>query len=291
MEDVINIHAETCPRENGDQLDVVLSLDGVQECKSNNVSLDIYSVKINKCRHIYPLKIIRPLNKFFIPYKPHLQSILKDFEDCHCILKYFIGDNPKRSTVREALNHASNYACEYCVSKAERYIEKNFKLVEEKKKNELQIRQFEKQIHDLKNTPGTTEALKKQDQQIQVLNDLVIELKKKNSKLFKTHNHPVWPQNTCNGAPRTQDDIESIAQMLEEGGTLQLTADDVKGIVGRSLFLDVPNFDFVHGIPVEYMHVSCLGVVKRSFNFYCVNKIIFSTYRHVASRNNSILFF
>lgn len=240
-----------------------LSLDGVQECRSTSVSLDVYSVQMKNCRQIYPLKIIRPLNKFHVPYKPQLQDILRDLEQTHCIIHCFIGDNPKRAIIREALNHASNYACEYCVSRAERFIEDKIKNHEEKKKNDQVIRKFEIQIHELRNTAGSSSALKKQDEQIQVLNGLIKDLKKQNSKLMKTHAHSVWPQSTSNGRPRTQEEILSIVERLEGSERSQLTADDVKGFVGRSLLLDVPGFPFVTGVTVEYMHLACLGVVKR----------------------------
>ena len=36
-----------------------------------------------------------------------------------------------------------------------------------------------------------------------------------------------------------------------------------KGIKGRSLLLDIENFNFVISIPTEYMHLTSLGVVKR----------------------------
>ena len=37
---------------------------------------------------------------------------------------------------------------------------------------------------------------------------------------------------------------------------------DRKGIISRSPFLNLDYFDFVHDIPVDYMHTACLGVVK-----------------------------
>ena len=37
----------------------------------------------------------------------------------------------------------------------------------------------------------------------------------------------------------------------------------MKGVVGRSLLLSIPNFDLVDAVPTEYLHLVCLGVVKR----------------------------
>ena len=49
-----------------------------------------------------------------------MESIINNVHACNYEISHFIGDNPKRAIVREALNHASHYACEYCVSKAGR---------------------------------------------------------------------------------------------------------------------------------------------------------------------------
>lgn len=133
IEDVVELHKAICPSAEESPA-AILSLDGVQECKSNSVSLDVFSIKMPNCRHMYPLKIKRPQNKFRVHYKPHLQEIILTMYEAGCILHCFVGDNPKRSEIREALCHSSLYACEYCTSKAERYTERNMKLNEEKKK-------------------------------------------------------------------------------------------------------------------------------------------------------------
>ena len=36
-----------------------------------------------------------------------------------------------------------------------------------------------------------------------------------------------------------------------------------KGIVGPSPLLTFQNFDYVHGIPTEYLHSVCIGLIKR----------------------------
>lgn len=161
---------------------------------------------------------------------------------------------------RKALNHASNFACEYCTSKAVKY--KNINSKENQKENLLKIKNLEKQIHDIQNTPGSTAVLKKQDEQIEMLKKLIIEIKQQNVVMSKS-SHSVWPYSTRNGSPRTKEEVLSIINLLEENDRSQLTADDIKGIVGKSLLLDIPDFDFINAIPAEYMHLGCLGVVKR----------------------------
>ena len=66
------------------------------------------------------MTIIQPVNRFPVPYRQHLEEIIHDIHACGHEITHFIGDNPKRAIVREALNHASHYACEYCSAKAGR---------------------------------------------------------------------------------------------------------------------------------------------------------------------------
>ena len=42
-----------------------------------------------------------------------------------------------------------------------------------------------------------------------------------------------------------------------------LSPDEAKGILRRSLLLSVPGFDYVNDIPAEYMHSVCLCIVKK----------------------------
>lgn len=261
ISDVLDIHEKICGNHH-EERNIQLSIDGVQECRSNSISLDVYSMKMKNCRTVYPLKIIRPIHKFHIDYKPHLKAILDSFTDTNCVLNEFVADNKKRATVKEVLNHASLFGCEYCTSKACPYREKKSKLLEEKKSNEMNIKKIEGQINSLLNTPVSTSSIPKQEEQINFLRDLIEDLKKKNCNLFQKHTHPVWPESTSKGELRTREETLSIIEAIEEGNT-QLSADDVKGIVGRSLLLDVPSFDFVHDVVVDYMHAGCIGVVKR----------------------------
>ena len=66
------------------------------------------------------MTIVRPLNRFPVGYRNYLEKIIDDLHACQCTISKFIGDNPKRAIVREALNHASHYTCEYCTTKAGR---------------------------------------------------------------------------------------------------------------------------------------------------------------------------
>ena len=133
---------------------------------------------MKNCRNIYPLKIIRPLNKFPVPFKPQLHSILEDLFRNDSVLDQFIGDNPKRALLKEVLNHASLFGCDYCFGKAIQYAEKNSKVNEETKKNVLLIKKFEKQVSLLKQASGSACLIKSNEEQIKVMQDLVSEIKK-----------------------------------------------------------------------------------------------------------------
>lgn len=246
-----------------------LSLDGVQESRSTSISLDVFSIKMKKCRNIYPLKIIRPINKFPISYRPHLKNILDSLKEFNTLLDAFIADNPKRSIVRECLCHSSNFACEYCTSKAVQYLHK---LSEDREKMELEIKKIEERIKKMMEMPGSSSAIQQREEQIKALREIIRELRKKNAQNCKKQSHPVWPESTSKGEPRTKEGILSIVEAIEQHGRTQLAADEVKGVVGRSLLLEIEYFDFVLQVPVEYMHVGCLGVIKRKV---CVVQHIF----------------
>lgn len=115
MQTVKELHQSIC-KSYDTTLD--LSLDGIQESKSSPISVDVYSVSFRNCRHVYPIKIIRPFNKFKVDEQKHFKSVLNHIKASGCKLNAGVFDNPKRAFVRCAMNHASYYACEYCEAKA-----------------------------------------------------------------------------------------------------------------------------------------------------------------------------
>ena len=82
-----------------------------------------------------------------------------------------------------------------------------------------------------------------------------IKLRDSNAKKTKI----TWPYSTARGEPRTREKIEEILENIEE-----LTPAEKKGILGRSLLMDVPEFDIVLDASAEYLHSVCLGVIKRT---------------------------
>ena len=68
-----------------------------------------------------------------------------------------------------------------------------------------------------------------------------------------------WPASTAGSEPRTQEKIEEILENIENLGPRER-----KGVVGPTVLLNLPNFDMVRDTPCEYLHSTCLGVVKRT---------------------------
>ena len=208
---------------------------------------------------------MRPLNKYSVSTRTQLNKFLSDLGKNNVHITDFIGDNPKRSLVRESLSHSSKYACEYCFASAERAgVHDIVQMNTLQKKYDLQTAGINSQIELLTSRPGTVASKEKDDQEINILLSVLKELgqsfKLSKKKVNKTN--LVWPASTSNGTPRTTEDIIEICDLIDNSeGALPQSV--LKGINGRSLLLDLPNFSFVDSIPAEYMHSVCLGVIKR----------------------------
>ena len=207
MKDVKKFHESICPMK---PTMLQLSLDGVQESKSSLVSLDTYSICFNGCRNIYPIRLLRPVNKSKFDEKEHLASVVNDINDNDILIHTAVFDRLKRNFAKCILSHSAYYACEYCECPA-------FLL-----------------------TVKTTD-------------------KDKNER--KTKKLLVWPCDTMNGKLRNVEDIRRIAERIETEGPLP--RDEAKGITGKSIFLDQPRFHYIKDMPCEYLHLVCLGLIKR----------------------------
>ena len=112
--DIHELHNRTCPQGVNGPLPVQISNDGVKECRSNSVSLDVYSTKVLGCKNVYPLKIVRHISKTFKDETDHLDDMISDMIQNFFKILQFIADNPKRALAKMCLNHASIFPCEYC---------------------------------------------------------------------------------------------------------------------------------------------------------------------------------
>ena len=246
--DIFDIHRSVCPRAQ-ETNEVQVSCDGVKESKSTSISMDIFSSKFTNCKCVYPHVIIRPLGKYKdIDQKKHLRIFVQDILDTGVNIAQFVGDNPKRSDAKEVLSHSSYFPCEYCFSRGistcicnvpenvrVKQLSVQKQLINEKMQTEL-TEEEKKELENLEKT------LDKDDKQ---------QKKKKKSKI-------TWPASTANGELRTKEKIIDIVENIED-----LSSTERKGIVGKSIFLEIPNFDIVEDIPAEYMHSVCLGVIKK----------------------------
>ena len=250
--DILAIHEAKCPNPSRC---VQISCDGLSECKSNSNSIDVYSIRFDKCNTVYPHTMTRPVDKYKLNPKQYFTYFIQDLCDHSYTIKLFVGDNPKRALAREALNHASLYACEYCFHKATSHEIKNHELEKKRKKLEAQLFTIEERITNLHDQEEMdTEELDTLNSMRSFVMTSLCELKKGKKKV-------VWPSSSQNGEPRTQAKIEAIIELMKEKG--KLTQDEAKGIVGESPLLKIPNLDIVRDCPGEYLHSTCLGVVKR----------------------------
>ena len=227
----------------------------MSECRSNSVSLDVYSTRFLGCRQVFPLRIFRPLDKTFLIEEDHLNSVIMDLIDNEFWIKHFVADNLKRATAKRCLNHASTFPCEYCFSRGCPNVSKPKNLDNFKKKIDMKRLIIQEKLALLQNTPGSSKR------EIQTLKTLDKELSEEEKSGPKKRTRIVWPASTAGGEPRTHVNMLAIVDEIDENPGLG--KDEQKGVVGRSPLWDIPRFDFVRDSPTEYMHLVCLGVVKR----------------------------
>lgn len=265
MEDVQRIHAAQCKKSDPTRLQ--LSVDGVQESKSSTVTTDVYSVSFPDCQKVYPIRLIRPTNRFKYDEQEQILQVLTDLKHCKCRILDVILDNPKRASIRCALMHNSTYACEYCESKAVLVQDALISLEQKKIKKKFNLRKknLNNTIEFLKESPGSTQGKKKDEEKIKELTVILENLKEEEERELKSvgkRGQLAWPFSTMNGTLRTTDLIKyTVNKIASTNGTLD--KHEKKGFKGTSHFLDLPNFHFINNIPAEYLHLTCLGVVKR----------------------------
>ena len=172
-----------------------------------------------------------------------------------CIIKVFIGDNPKRSMARDALNHASLFACEYCTAHATSHVITEKQTEIKKRQVETQLNLINQKISNLEDNPQHDKEELKNLKSIRAC--LTVSLKDHSKKKSQV----VWPCDTRNGELRTHQKVIDIVNLIEENP--DLPREQKQGIVGRSPLLDVDGFDITRDSPPEYLHSVCLGVVKR----------------------------
>lgn len=117
------IHYHICQQHECFEPIVQLSMDGVLESKSSFNSLDTYSIKFNHCRNIYPIRIIKPCEKFKFDVQEQLQYVLDDIIENDFEIDCTVLDNPKRSDLRCAKSACAKFGCEYCFNCAVSFVD------------------------------------------------------------------------------------------------------------------------------------------------------------------------
>ena len=239
--------------------EINLSLDGVQESRSSNISNDVYSMTFKNCQKVFPIRLIRPINKYKVDSQYHLQQVLNDININSIKIHSIIGDKPKRSFLKMFMNSNATYGCDYCESPAVLF--RNTKKIEElEKKTEKLKESIISQIETIRSEAGPSSNQKKIDSLNRALQCIDLELKTEIKKYSSTN--LCWPHSTLHGDLRTLEKVNDIVELIQNS-EIPLERHVAKGIVGRSLLLDQEEFDMINDAPTEYMHCTCLGAVKR----------------------------
>ena len=234
------------------------------ESKSSVNSLDTYSLKFDKCRNIYPIALIKPCERFKYDVQEQLKRVVHDINDNEVTIDCAVLDNPKRSDVKCAKSASAKFGCEYCENCAVFCINHEKKsLLMIKKKYEMQEKKILNEIEDMQHRQENDDIASNYVEHLRETLDTIKKEKeaeiKKNSRKQLT-----WPASTMGGKLRTVDSIREICDEIERNPQIAKTDPDYcKGIKGKSILLDQPFFNIVTDCPCEYMHLVCLGTVKR----------------------------
>ena len=255
--DIKTIHKANSTNHCHEEGDVVhLSVDGVAETKSTNISIDVYSLQFKGCKDIYPIRIVRPINKQHLDHQEQLRAVLQDVTRNQLKIEAMVADNPKRAFLRFSMQFSSKNGCEYCFETGVSFRKCNTE------KTNIFVCKMQKQKKDLSDEIKLL-GQEKDSEKIKTLQKLIQNLDEAEriAKKQKISTHVVWPANTRVGEQRTREKILEIVDKIESG--IDMSPEEKKGIKGRSLLLDIEGFDFILGIQTEYMHLVALGLVKR----------------------------
>ena len=281
IKDILKLHTQICTKHQGNILD--LSCDGVASSRSSSTSLDVFTVSFPECANIYPLVTIRPEDKKSFNFIDELSIILEDFKKNNVKIRNVIADNPMRALLRNCKNHSSYFSCEYCRGSAVYYEdpenvrekEATKKLLTSKKRSlEKEIfRLQDRQGSDLERSSDGSRILSLLEKRNNNEQELEVSLRRKKKVfliifisffscssifLFPLQTHLIWPAESRLSELRTIERITETVANIDD-----LSLEEKEGVIGYSPLMDYEGFNFILGIPIDYMHHVCLGVVKR----------------------------
>ena len=227
----------------------------MSESLSTSISLYVHSIKFLGCGQVYPLRIIRPVKKGSIDQVEQLTNVIRDLYENRFKINQFIGDNPIRSMAKMCLCFSSWYPCEYCFAKGTKFVKNSNESIKEREKIAMQKKMVSDKIESLRHSASENAS------EIKKLKNLEKDLISSEKKIKTKQSNIVWPKTSRDGAPRTLEAIAEIIDKIEND--VPLTIDEAKGVKGRSMLFDLPLFNYVSDVVVEYLHCVCLGVTKR----------------------------
>ena len=224
-------------------------------------SIDTYSVTFNHCRNIYPIRLIKPCDKFKYDEQKELEHVLSDINSNDIVIDCGVFDAIKRSTMLCIKGHSAWFPCQYCESSAVQYYNHTKASLAAEKEFNDEARRLSQELSQMEQTQG----IDNDSEEIVNLRERLANVNTEKENLLKQLKKQLcWPSSTMSGTPRTIDGIREVANAIEENPDLVKTDPEYcKGIKGKSLFLDQPYFNMISDAPCEYMHLVCLGVVRR----------------------------
>ena len=107
-------------KEVGETRNVILSMDGVQECNSSSRSLQILSMQFEDCFEVYPCIISRPetfqKKSMRENFDAYVANFISEINDSSLHLKKVVMDAPERAACRQQKQHGGYYSCDLCTA-------------------------------------------------------------------------------------------------------------------------------------------------------------------------------
>lgn len=243
----MTIHQKKCKHFDGKKR-LQLSCDGMSESKSTSVSIEVFSIRFMDCQSIYPLRLIKPLDKNVkFDHNKQLDLVIDDLLENEASIQQFVADNLKRSVAKGCLCHSAAFPCDYCYARGVKC-----KMPIKEIKTQKTLKRIREKINVVSNDIENDSKLKEINKELEKTEKEINIIRR--SRL-------VLPSSTENGEPRTVTNMLVIIEKIENDE--KLTKDEAKGVVTRSPLLKIPNFNLISDVPTEYLHCVCLGVTKK----------------------------